>query len=123
MRKHGKLYDYVDVYVDDIAITMKDRKKFISILEIKYKFKTKGIGPLNFHLGLNFHQDNDGTLCITSLQYIEKMVGNYEKIFGELPKQIVTSPLEKGEYPELDMSELLYDKGIGLYQSLLGALQ
>jgi hypothetical protein len=72
---------------------------------------------------MNFLQDNCGTLCITSLKYIEKMVGNYEKIFGELPKQIVTSPLEKGEHPKLDMSELLDDKGIELYQSLIGALQ
>jgi hypothetical protein len=51
------------------------------------------------------------------------MVGNYEKIFGEMPKQIVTSPLEKGDHPELDMSELLDDKVIELYQSLIGALQ
>jgi hypothetical protein len=42
MRKHGELYEYVAVYVDYIAIAMKDPKEFISILEGKYKFKTKG---------------------------------------------------------------------------------
>jgi hypothetical protein len=32
------------------------------------------------------------------------------------------SPLERGDDPELDMSELLYDKEIELYQSHIGAL-
>jgi hypothetical protein len=117
MRKHGNLYEYVAVYVDELAIAMKNLKEFISILEGKNKFNT------SFHLGMNFYRDNDGTLCITFLKYIEKMVGNYETIFGEMPKQIVTSPLEKGDHPELDMSELLDDKGFELYQSLIGALQ
>ena len=72
---------------------------------------------------MNFHRDDDGTLCITSLKYIEKMIGNYEKTFGELPKQNVTSPLEKGDHPELDDSELLDTKGIEIYQSMIGALQ
>jgi hypothetical protein len=118
---YGKLYEYVAEYVDDLTIAMKNPKMFISILEVKYKFKTMGSGPLSFHLGM--HRHNHGTLCITSLKYIEKMVGNYEKIVGEMPKQIVTTPLEKGDHQELDMSEVLDDKGIELYQPLIGALQ
>jgi hypothetical protein len=81
--KSDKVYEYVAVYVDDLAIAMKDPKEFISILEGKYKFKTKGSGPLSFHLGVNLNHDNDGTFCITSLKCIEKMIINYEKIFGE----------------------------------------
>jgi hypothetical protein len=54
---------------------------------------------------MNFDRDKDGTLCITSLKYVEKMIANYEKIFGELPRQTCTSPLEKGDHPELDTSE------------------
>jgi hypothetical protein len=70
-----------------------------------------------------FHRDNDGTLCTTYLKYIKKMVDNYEKIFGEMPKQMVRSPLEKGDQPELDISELLDGKGIELYQSPIGLLK
>jgi hypothetical protein len=121
MRKHVKLYEYVAVYIDDLAIAIKDPKAFISILEGKYKFKTKESGPLSFLLGMNFHQDNDGTF--TSLKYIEKMIGNYEKLFGEMPKQIIKSSLKKGDPKELNMSELLYDKVFEVYQSLIGALQ
>jgi hypothetical protein len=35
MRKHGKLYEYVTVYVDDLPIAMKSPKELISILEGK----------------------------------------------------------------------------------------
>jgi hypothetical protein len=36
-------------------------------------------------------------------------------MFDEPPKQVVTSPLEKGDNPELDTSELLDFKGIAMY--------
>ena len=39
MRKSDKVYEHVAVYVDDLAIAMKDPKEFF-ILEGKYKFKT-----------------------------------------------------------------------------------
>ena len=63
---------------------MKDLKEFISILEGKYQFKTK-----------------EGTLCITYLKYIEKMIANYEaEALWGVAKQNVTSTLEKGDHPE-----------------------
>jgi hypothetical protein len=40
------------------------------------------------------------------------MVASYEQMFGKAPKQNTTSPLEKGDHPELDMSELLDYLGI-----------
>jgi Reverse transcriptase (RNA-dependent DNA polymerase) len=123
IRKNGIVYEYAALYVDDLAIAMNNNKAFISILEGRYKFKTNGSGPLSFHLGMNFHRDDDVTLCITSLKYVEKMIGNYKKIFGELPKQNVTLSLEKGDHPELDYSELLDVKVIEIYQSMIGALQ
>ena len=35
---------------------------------------------------------------------------------------LTLSPLEKGDHPKLDMSELLGEHGIKIYQSLIGAL-
>jgi hypothetical protein len=72
---------------------------------------------------MEFQRDSDGTLCISPLKYIDKLVKNYEKLFGELPKKNCTSPLEKGDHPELDTSELLEPKDIVTYQSMIGALQ
>jgi hypothetical protein len=55
--------------------------------------------------------------------YIEKMVGNYEMMFGEKPKLNVFSPIEKGDHPKIDTSELLEAQGMQQYQSMVGTLQ
>jgi hypothetical protein len=56
------------------------------------------------------------------LKYIEKMIDNYSRIFGQKPKQ-AASPLTKGDHPELDTSDLLEIEDTKIYQSLIGALQ
>jgi hypothetical protein len=62
-------------------------------------------------------------LCISPTKYIDKLVKNYEKLFGMKPGTSVTSPLEKGDHPELDTSELCTTEQITQYQSTIGALQ
>ena len=119
----GTHYEYVAVYVDDLAMAMDDPKEFATYLEKHYGFKLKGTGPISFHLGMNLHRDEEGTLCIQPRQYIEKMINQYERLFGEAPSQRYWSPLEKGDHPELDTSELLGENGIKQYQSLIGSLQ
>jgi hypothetical protein len=56
-------------------------------------------------------------------KYIDKLVKNYEKSFVMNPNTSVTSPLEKGDHPELDTSELCTTDQIAQYQSMIGALQ
>jgi hypothetical protein len=51
MPKLDDMYKYIAVYVDGLAIAMKNPKVFVGILEKKNKFKTKGTGPFSFHLG------------------------------------------------------------------------
>ena len=109
--------------MDDLAIISKDPSSITDILITKYQFKLKGTGPITFHLGCDFFCDEDGTLCMAPKKYIEKMVANYECLFGSKPSQSVSSPLEKGDHPELDISELLEEKDIQVYQSLIGGLQ
>ena len=123
MRRKGDHYEYIAVYVDDLAIAMENPKEFVDTLVNDYKFKLKGTGPISFHLGMDFSRDPDGTLCITPKKYIEKMLNAYERMFGGPPKQNVTSPLEKGDHPELDTSDLLDSEGVSKYQSLIGSLQ
>jgi hypothetical protein len=82
------IYKYVAVYVDDLALGMKNPKEFVDILCNKQKFKTKGTRPINFHLGMKFSRDDDTTLRLLSAKYFEQM-------FGELPRQDSISPLEK----------------------------
>ena len=49
--KDASHYEYIAVYVDDLAICMKDPKTFCDTLKEKYKLKLKGVGPINYHLG------------------------------------------------------------------------
>ena len=40
----------------------------------KYKYKLKGVGPIDYHLGANFGRDADGTLKFGPKKYIEKLL-------------------------------------------------
>jgi hypothetical protein len=106
MREKDGVYEYVAVYVDDLAFAMKDPKSFVETLTANYKFKLKGTGPLEFHLGCDFFRDT-------------RMHDNYVRLFGEKAKLNVYSPLEKGDHPELDSTEFLGMDGMQRYQSLL----
>ena len=111
------------MYVDDLAITSEDPLALMSRLETKYGFSLKGTGPITYHLGCDFIHDKSGVLCIQPKKYIEKMAATYERLFGTKPKDVYTSPLEKGDHPEMDTSELLDSTGIQQYQSMVGAMQ
>ena len=122
MREHQGLYEYIAVYVDDIMIAASEPSEIITALQTKYHFKLKGVGPLEYHLGCDYFRDTDGTLCFGPRKYIDKMVEQYERLFGTKPKEY-TSPLEKGDHPEVDTSEELDANGIKIYQSMIGSLQ
>ncbi|GAX13599.1 hypothetical protein FisN_14Lh370 [Fistulifera solaris] len=123
MRENEGLYEYVAVYVDDIAIAARDPMSIVTELTETHKFKLKGTGPISYHLGMDFFRDGEGHLCYAPRKYIERMMKAYETLFGEKPKRTYHSPLVPGDHPETDMSELLDEEGIKKYQSLIGALQ
>ena len=122
MRDKGDHYEYVSVFVDDLEVASKDPESIMKMLTDDYKFKLKGTGPLEFYLGCGFHHDSHGTLCQNPRKYIEKMLTNFEKTFGYKAREY-TSPLEKGDHPEIDTSELLDAEGIKDFQSLIGQCQ
>ena len=123
LRRNGEHCECIAVCVDDLAFVLKDPKEFIRVLEQDYKFKLKGSGIIDFHLGMNFVRDQHGVLCIKSEKYHKKMMDAYTRMFGGPPKQNVQSPIEKGDHPELDTSELLEPDDVSKYQSLIGSLQ
>ncbi len=121
MRDCQTHYEYIAVYVDDLLIASKKPVDIIDDLENKYKFNLKGTGTIKHHLGCKYSREN-GVLCMQPQEYIEKMIGDYERIYGKKPKH-ATSPLVKGDHPELDTSALLDFDKTKLYQSLIGSLQ
>jgi Reverse transcriptase (RNA-dependent DNA polymerase) len=124
MRRCGDVWEYIGTYVDDAAVASPNPQAIMDVLTEKYKFKLKGVGPISFHLGCDFWRDDDNTLCFAPKKYVEKMMAGYERMFGKSPSSNnVTSPLEKGDHPEIDTSELLDEEGTQQYQSLIGSMQ
>jgi hypothetical protein len=123
MKEVDGVYEYIACYVDDLAIASKDPEAVVKLLQDKYNFKLKGTGPISYHLGIDFFCDEFGTLCMAPRQYVDKLIETYVQNFGSKPSTSVTSPIEKGDHPELDMTEFLDQDGITMYQSLIGALQ
>jgi hypothetical protein len=122
LRETDGVYEYLAIYVDDLAMAMKDPAAFCEILRTKYGYKLKGDGPLKYHLGCDFGRDPDGTFFYGPFKYVEKMMDTYERLFGEKPKGY-SSPLDKGDHPELDMSPEVDDKDRAIYLSLCGQSQ
>ena len=118
----GSYYEYIAVYVDDLTIVSRDPKAITTALSNTYNFKLKGTGPLHYLLGCRYFREGK-TLCSTADDYIDKMEDTYVRAFGEKPSRKVTSPLEKGDHPELDLSEFLDVKYTKIYQSMIGASQ
>ena len=123
MREVNNKYEYIASYVDDLAIASENPQAIIKLLTEKHKFKLKGTGSIAYHLGMDFYRDQDGTLCIAPKKYVEKLIDNFERLFGHKPTTNVTSPIEKGDHPETDTSEFLAQDDIVIYQSLIGAIQ
>jgi hypothetical protein len=124
MHRADNHYEYITVYVDDLAIASKCPAGIIPALTEDYKFKLKGTGPIEFHLGRDFFCDEEGVSCFAPRKYIDKLIASYGRMFGsKLKKNKITSPLVKGDHPEIDDSAFLEEEDIRQYQSLIGQLQ
>ena len=100
----------------------KQCSAIVAELTIKYKFKLKGTGEVTFHLGTDYFRDKHGNLCFTPKKYIEHMISSYVRLFGKKPTE-ASSPLERGDNPELDDSDFLDVENIKKYQSMIGSIQ
>ena len=119
--KDDNHYEYIAVYVDDLAICMKDPKAFCDTLKEKYKLKLKGVGAISCHLGCGYTRDEDGTLDADPRKYVEKIFESYEQMFGSKPKKTRT-PLMAGDHPENDLSGFCDQDQIKQYQTIVGQL-
>ena len=97
LKKNTKLnlYEYIAVYVDDLCIALQDPKEIINILKSKYNLKVKGEGPLTYHLGADYYQDQDRTIVCQPKKNIEKLNKTYVRLFNTEPSKGLKMPLEK----------------------------
>jgi hypothetical protein len=122
MQRSGDGYEYIGVYVDDLANATLNPGEIIRHLKEKFTLSFNGAWPMKFHLGCDFKCNEDGTLSFGHRTYITKMLDNYERMCGLKPNKY-SSPLEPNNHPELDDTELLVPKGIKQLQSMIGAAQ
>jgi hypothetical protein len=123
MSADGSCWMYLCIYVDDLMAIMDDPEAFFTALVEVYKLKLKGVGPPKYHLGGDFFYDADGTLAWGATTYINRLVDNCKIMFDGEEIRPYSSPLEKGDSPELDTTAELDAEGIKKYMSLMGALQ
>ena len=120
---HGEdYYECVSVYSCDLLIASKEPKSATDVLTNKHYFKLKGTGPISYNLGCGFGRDDDGTLIFLPKKHVETMVGCYYNMFGTKFNLSFSSPLEKGDRPELETSEPLDSDGVQKQQSMIGAI-
>ena len=118
----GTCYEYIAVYVDDLAIAAKDPEAFCNELKKRYNLKLKGVGHLEYHLGCTYKKDPDGTLAADPRRYVNKSLESYERMFKEKPRKS-RPPLEGGDHPELHTPELCDEHQTNQFQTLIGQLQ
>ena len=118
----GTCYEYIAVYVDDLAIAAKDPQAFCNELKKKYNLKLKGVGPLEYHLDCTYNKDPDGTLAAYPRRYVNKILESYQRMFKEKPRKS-RPPLEGGDHPELHTPELCDEHQTNQFQTLVGQLQ
>ena len=57
MHEKDSLYEYIAVYVDDLAIAARNPEEITNTLMEKHDFKLEGTGPIKYHLGCDFFRD------------------------------------------------------------------
>ena len=124
LKNAGNHYEITSVYVDDTLHSSKNPSDFTDRLANKHNFKFKHVGELDCFLGANIERNEKagGKLTFGLRTYIAKILENYQRMFGELPKHS-KCPMEPGDHPEIDQSPLLAEKDIKKYQSIMGMLQ
>jgi len=123
-------YEYVLVYVDDLLVLSHQPEITLKLLSKFYRLKD-GYAKPDRYLGAQikewrFPEDTSKTFwAITSEQYVKEAILNVvEKLQAKqrgLPK--VHQPLPSNYHPELDITPLLQDEDVNLYQSYVSILR
>nr|GEW40474.1 retrovirus-related Pol polyprotein from transposon TNT 1-94 [Tanacetum cinerariifolium] len=116
IKKHRGDFILVQVYVDDIIFGSSNLqlcREFKSLMH--EKFQMSAIGELNFFLGLQVLQKNDGIFLSQ-----DKYVGDILKKFGYSEVRSTNTPMDKDNPWRKDRTSK--DVDLHLYRSMIGSL-
>ena len=88
MRLINDHYEYIAVYVDDLLIASNDPKDILETFKTKYGYKLKGDGVIEYHLGMDFGHNPDGTLYFGLIHYVKKMLKTSSYFLRKSPRNV-----------------------------------
>ena len=123
MKFKGDHYEYIGVFVDDILVFSKHPEKIIKAIQDTLGYDLKGIGPPEYYNGadMSFNSDTQNWE-LSARTYINNVCSKIESLF-EVKLKNYGSPMEVGDHPEVDESDLLTPAEITRYQMLVGCAQ
>lgn len=116
----GDTVIYILVYVDDIIIlSSSDHAVIMLIQNLKADFPIKGLGDLNYFLGVSIRKTENEGLILSQHNYIRDLLKKYNMTDykGVATPTTVFEKLSRTEGTPLSNSD------IGRYRSTVGALQ
>nr|GEV30067.1 hypothetical protein [Tanacetum cinerariifolium] len=107
---------HVQIYVDDI-IFVSTNKELCTVFEklMKDKFQMSSVGELNFFLGLQVTQKEDG-IFISQDKYVNKILKKYN--YSDVKSASTPVDLEKPLVKDRDANDVY----VHLYRSIIGSL-
>jgi hypothetical protein len=113
----------VAVIVDDLLVYSKQSKEIISFLTDFKNYELKGVGLPEYYSGADLEYDEDNGYWIYSAKtYVKNVCERIEKLL-QVKLKNYGSPMEPGNHPEMDESDLLVGSEIAIYQMLIGCAQ
>ena len=117
IRECEDYYEYIAVIVDDLLIFSRDPDSIIDTLKTKYNYKLGGVGSPEYYNGADVSINEYGIPQMSAKTYIKNVIDRIEKLLQCTLKSF-GSPMESGDHPETDESELLPPTDIPIYQML-----
>jgi len=112
MRPSEDIYEYIAVIVDDLLIMSRYPQTIIHTLSDVYGYELKGVGVPSYYSGANIDLDKEtGYWKMSAQTYIENVTSKIEKLL-DVKLNNYGSPMETGDHPELDETDLLCGKDI-----------
>ena len=123
MRDRGDYYEYIAVMVDDLLIFSKKPDEIIEPLKAIWKYELKGVGEPEYNSGEDLELNEDRKCWTVSAKtYINSVCSRIEKLL-DIQLKNYGSPLDAGDHPEMDETDLLPQDNISIYQMMIGCLQ
>jgi Reverse transcriptase (RNA-dependent DNA polymerase) len=95
---------YLLIYVDAIFVIGPDEKEIAQAKKILSElYEVKDIGVAKYFLGVEIHQDDDGSMRLSQTSYVNKLCDRYKMGVGDAKP--VISPTELGQLSKLRSKE------------------